>query len=96
MKCIKIKDGTVDSVQLNEACSSGCGSFIETFARSLNYSVEDFAREALFAKNPTDLGTRCTVFMNSKCKAGPEGRMPPWPTFPRVWLIPLSRTHYLR
>ena len=68
MKCIKIKDGTVDSVQLNEACSSGCGSFIETFARSLNYSVEDFAREALFAKNPTDLGTRCTVFMNSNVK----------------------------
>ncbi|MBS5066025.1 MAG: 2-hydroxyacyl-CoA dehydratase [Hungatella hathewayi] len=68
MKCIKIKDNTVDSVQLNEACSSGCGSFIETFAKSLNYSVEDFAKEALFAKNPTDLGTRCTVFMNSNVK----------------------------
>ena len=68
MKCIRIKDGTVDSVQLNEACSSGCGSFIETFAKSLNYSVEDFAREALFAPNPTDLGTRCTVFMNSNVK----------------------------
>ena len=68
MKCIRIKDGTVDSVQLNEACSSGCGSFIETFAKSLNYSVEDFAKEALFAKNPTDLGTRCTVFMNSNVK----------------------------
>ena len=68
MKCIKIKDGTVDNVQLNEACSSGCGSFIETFAKSLNYSVEDFAKEALFAKNPTDLGTRCTVFMNSNVK----------------------------
>ena len=68
MKCIKIKDGTVDSLQLNEACSSGCGSFIETFAKSLNYSVQDFAREALFAKNPTDLGTRCTVFMNSNVK----------------------------
>ena len=68
MKCIKIKDGTVDSVQLNEASSSGCGSFIETFAKSLNYSVQDFAREALFAKNPTDLGTRCTVFMNSNVK----------------------------
>ena len=68
MKCIKIKDGTVDSVQLNEACSSGCGSFIETFAKSLNYSVKDFAKEALFAKNPTDLGTRCTVFMNSNVK----------------------------
>lgn len=68
MKCIRIKDGTVDSVQLNEACSSGCGSFIETFAKSLNYSVIDFAKEALFAKNPTDLGTRCTVFMNSNVK----------------------------
>ena len=68
MKCIKIKNQTIDSVQLNEACSSGCGSFIETFARSLNYSVQDFAKEALFAKNPIDLGTRCTVFMNSKVK----------------------------
>ncbi len=68
MKCIKIKDNTVDSVQLNEACSSGCGSFIETFAKSLNYSVRDFAKEALFAKHPIDLGTRCTVFMNSKVK----------------------------
>ena len=68
MKCIRIKDGTVDSVQLNEACSSGCGSFIETFARSLKYSVVDFAKEALFAQNPIDLGTRCTVFMNSNVK----------------------------
>jgi predicted CoA-substrate-specific enzyme activase len=68
MKCIKIKDKTVDSVQLNEACSSGCGSFIETFAKSLNYSITDFAREALFAPHPIDLGTRCTVFMNSKVK----------------------------
>ena len=68
MKCIKIKDQTVDSVQLNEACSSGCGSFIETFAKSLNYSVQDFAKAALFAEHPIDLGTRCTVFMNSKVK----------------------------
>ena len=68
MKCIKIKNQTVDSVQLNEACSSGCGSFIETFAKSLNYTVEDFAHEALFATHPIDLGTRCTVFMNSKVK----------------------------
>ncbi len=68
MKCIKIKNNTVDSVQLNEACSSGCGSFIETFAKSLNYSVQDFAGAALFAKHPIDLGTRCTVFMNSKVK----------------------------
>ena len=68
MKCIKIRNQTVDSVQLNEACSSGCGSFIETFAKSLNYTVQDFAKAALFAKHPIDLGTRCTVFMNSKVK----------------------------
>ncbi|WP_408609658.1 acyl-CoA dehydratase activase-related protein [Catenibacillus scindens] len=68
MKCIKIKNNTVDSVLLNEACSSGCGSFIETFAHSLNYSVADFAKVALFAKNPVDLGSRCTVFMNSNVK----------------------------
>lgn len=68
MKCIKIKNQSVDQVQLNEACSSGCGSFIETFAKSLNYSVADFAKIALFAENPIDLGSRCTVFMNSKVK----------------------------
>ena len=68
MKCIRIKNHAVDNVLLNEACSSGCGSFIETFARSLDYSVSDFARAALFAKHPIDLGTRCTVFMNSKVK----------------------------
>lgn len=78
MKCIKIKDQTVDSVQLNEACSSGCGSFIETFAKSLNYTVEDFAKAALFAEHPIDLGTRCTVFMNSKVKqAQKEGASVP-------------------
>ena len=68
MKCIKIKNHSVDKVQLNEACSSGCGSFIETFAKSLNYEVADFAKVALFAENPIDLGSRCTVFMNSKVK----------------------------
>ncbi|MDD2354993.1 MAG: acyl-CoA dehydratase activase-related protein [Lachnospiraceae bacterium] len=68
MKCIRIKNHAVDSVLLNEACSSGCGSFIETFAKSLDYSVVDFAKAALFAKHPIDLGTRCTVFMNSKVK----------------------------
>ncbi len=78
MKCIKIKNQTVDSVQLNEACSSGCGSFIETFAKSLNYTVEDFASAALFAEHPIDLGTRCTVFMNSKVKqAQKEGASVP-------------------
>ncbi|MDD7403426.1 MAG: acyl-CoA dehydratase activase-related protein [bacterium] len=68
MKCIKIKNHSVDKVQLNEACSSGCGSFIETFAKSLNYEVADFAKVALYAENPIDLGSRCTVFMNSKVK----------------------------
>ena len=68
MKCIKIKNQSVDKVQLNEACSSGCGSFIETFAKSLNYEVADFAKVALYAENPIDLGSRCTVFMNSKVK----------------------------
>ena len=78
MKCIKIRNQTVDSVQLNEACSSGCGSFIETFAKSLNYSVHDFAKAALFAEHPIDLGTRCTVFMNSKVKqAQKEGASVP-------------------
>ncbi len=68
MKCIKIRNHSVDNVLLNEACSSGCGSFIETFAKSLNYEIEEFAKVALFAQNPIDLGTRCTVFMNSKVK----------------------------
>lgn len=68
IKCFQIKDGAVSSVMLNEACSSGCGSFIETFAKSLGYSAEDFAQIANFAKNPVDLGTRCTVFMNSSVK----------------------------
>lgn len=68
MKCIRIKDGVIDSIMLNEACSSGCGSFIETFAKSLNMSVEDFAKIALTAESPVDLGSRCTVFMNSRVK----------------------------
>ncbi len=68
MKCIKIKNKVVDSVMLNEACSSGCGSFIETFAKSLNYEIADFAALATTSKTPIDLGSRCTVFMNSKVK----------------------------
>ena len=68
MKYIQIKDGYVDNVLLNEACSSGCGSFIETFAKSLDFKVKEFAKVALFSKNPIDLGTRCTVFMNSNVK----------------------------
>ena len=78
MKCIKLKDGTVDSILLNEACSSGCGSFLENFAVSLGYTAQDFAKEALFAPSPVDLGTRCTVFMNSNVKqAQKEGASVP-------------------
>lgn len=68
MKCIKLKNGSVDTIMLNEACSSGCGSFIENFAQSLGYTAEEFAHKALFAEHPIDLGTRCTVFMNSNVK----------------------------
>jgi len=68
MKCFKIRNGAVDSIMLNEACSSGCGSFIETFARALGYSIGDFAKLGLFAQNPVNLGSRCTVFMNSSVK----------------------------
>ena len=68
MKCMKIKDGAVTSILLNEACSSGCGSFIETYAKSVDMSVPEFANAAINAENPVDLGTRCTVFMNSKVK----------------------------
>lgn len=68
MKCIKVKDGAIYNIMLNEACSSGCGSFLETYAKSLGMGVEDFAEEAVLAKKPVDLGTRCTVFMNSKVK----------------------------
>ncbi|MBR2968803.1 MAG: 2-hydroxyacyl-CoA dehydratase [Clostridia bacterium] len=68
MKCIRLRDGFVDSVTLNEACSSGCGSFIENFANSLSMTAAEFAKAALFAQNPVDLGTRCTVFMNSNVK----------------------------
>ena len=68
MKYIKIKDGSINNIMLNEACSSGCGSFIETFAKSLNLSIEEFVQSALDSRNPVDLGSRCTVFMNSKIK----------------------------
>ena len=68
MKCMQVKNGVIDSIMLNEACSSGCGSFIETFAGSLNMSAEEFAGEALLAEKPVDLGSRCTVFMNSRVK----------------------------
>ena len=68
MKYIKMKNGAIDNILLNEACSSGCGSFIETFAKSLNLDIKHFVKEALSAKRPVDLGSRCTVFMNSKIK----------------------------
>ena len=68
MKAIKIEDGIIQDILLNEACSSGCGSFIETFAKSLGYNVADFANLALQSTAPIDLGSRCTVFMNSKVK----------------------------
>ena len=68
MKCVKVRNHSVDTILLNEACSSGCGSFIENFANSLGFTAKDFAKEALFARNPIDLGTRCTVFMNSNVK----------------------------
>ena len=68
MKCIKLKNRAVDTIMLNEACSSGCGSFLENFANSLGLTAEQFAHEALFAQNPVDLGSRCTVFMNSNVK----------------------------
>lgn len=68
MKCMQVKDNVINNIMLNEACSSGCGSFIETFASSLNMEVEDFAKEALLAQKPVDLGSRCTVFINSRVK----------------------------
>ena len=68
IKCFKVRNNAIDSIMLNEACSSGCGSFIETFAKSMGYGVEEFARLGLFAKAPVELGTRCTVFMNSSVK----------------------------
>ncbi len=68
MKCCRIKDGAVDDILLNEACSSGCGSFLDTFAQSLGLDIETFAKMALTAKHPVDLGSRCTVFMNSRVR----------------------------
>lgn len=68
MKSLRIRDGFIESIMLNEACSSGCGSFIETFSNSLGYNVSDFSHAGLMASNPVDLGTRCTVFMNSRVK----------------------------
>ena len=68
IKCFGVKSGAIDSIMLNEACSSGCGSFLETFARSMGYTAEEFAALGLMAPHPADLGSRCTVFMNSSVK----------------------------
>ena len=68
MKYIKLKNNSIDNIMLNEACSSGCGSFIETFAKSLGLTISEFVNSAISARNPVDLGSRCTVFMNSKIK----------------------------
>ncbi len=68
MKCLKMKNGVIDSILLNEACSSGCGSFLEGFAKSLGLTAEEFAGKALLSRNPAPLGTKCTVFMNSKVR----------------------------
>lgn len=68
IKCFKVKNGAIDSIMLNEACSSGCGSFIETFARAMGMTIEEFSKKGLFAKKPVELGSRCTVFMNSAVK----------------------------
>ena len=68
MKCLRVKDGVIDHIMLNEACSSGCGSFIESFASGLNLDVSEFAQSAIKAEHPVDLGSRCTVFMNSRVK----------------------------
>ena len=68
IKCFRIRGGAIDSIMLNEACSSGCGSFVETFAKSMGYGIAEFARRGLFANAPVDLGSRCTVFMNSSVK----------------------------
>ncbi|MFR8977442.1 MAG: BadF/BadG/BcrA/BcrD ATPase family protein, partial [Christensenellales bacterium] len=68
IKCFKIHNGVIDNIFLNEACSSGCGSFLQTFASALGYKIEDFSQLGLAARKPVDLGSRCTVFMNSSVK----------------------------
>ena len=82
MKCFKIRNGAVDSIMLNEACSSGCGSFIETFAKALGYDIADFSKLGLFAQHPVNLGSRCTVFMNSSVKQAQKDGRHAWRTSP--------------
>ncbi len=76
MKCIKVQGGMIDNVLLNEACSSGCGSFIETFAKSLDMTIEEFVQKGIKAASPVDLGSRCTVFMNSKVRQAQKEGIP--------------------
>lgn len=90
MKAMHVKNGALSTIQLNEACSSGCGSFIETFAQSLQYDVKDFAKAALLAENPADLGSRCTVFMQSRVKQAQ--RAPLSVTFLPDFQCPSSKT----
>ena len=76
MKCFKIEDGAISNIFLNEACSSGCGSFLQTFAQALGYDVREFAKLGLFADRPVDLGSRCTVFMDPPSYGrGPSGEV---------------------
>lgn len=76
IKCMQVRNGVIEKISLNEACSAGCGSFIENFAESLNMDLSSFVQAALFAKMPADLGTRCTVFMNSKVKQAQKEGVP--------------------
>ena len=95
MKYIKLKNNSIENIMLNEACSSGCGSFIETFAKSLGLSIEEFVQSALESRNPVDLGSRCTVFMNSKIKqAQKEGIV--LEIFQQVFHIQLLKMLYKR
>lgn len=87
MKCLKIKDGVIDNIILNEACSSGCGSFLETFASSLSMTIEEFAHEGIYSQNPVDLGSRCTVFMNSRVKQSSKRRCKCWRYISRAILF---------
>ena len=92
MKCCKVRDGYIEDIVLNEACSSGCGSFIDTFASGLRIPIDQFAKEGLLAPMPIDLGSRCTVFMNSKVKQA-QKKAHLLLIFPQVWLTLLSKMH---
>lgn len=91
MKCCRIKDGAVDEILLNEACSSGCGSFLDTFAQSLGMDIREFSKLALTAGHPGDLGSRCTVFMNSRVREAQKTAFLS-PTFPPDFPTPSSKT----